>query len=723
MRRRSRRRRDRNVFVNLIALVLCSSLAGVIVAALVFPVVAMGGLTARSGADTFEGLPTDINVLPSPQVSYAYASDGKTLLATFYDENRHDVPITDVAPVMRQAVVAAEDARFYQHNGVDLKGIARAFVNNQRGGSTQGASTLTMQLVRQIFSYSAKTPKEVIAATEDTPERKLAEIKRSLALEKTLTKEQILERYMNIAAFGNGAYGVYAASLVYFGKAPKDLTLGEAALLAGLPKAPGSYNLANPKGLTAALARRDNYVLPQMVELTYITQAQADEVKAGGAPKILGQRTPEGCTEVNPPQLNGGFFCDYLKRWWAEQPAFGADAYERLNRLRSAGYRIVTTLDLQAQNAAMTNIRKVMDRKKDQHQAMMLAAVEPGTGRVRSLAVNRVFSNDQTGNGRNTNPEKAGLKGNYPNTTVPLLSAGGEVQGYQVGSAMKIFTIVAALEQGLPLSTEIDTVSPYHSKYPVDRNSPAKCPEGPYYCPENSGGKPMGKRDMWTGLGSSVNTYFVPLQERIGAEHVVEVAQRMGLQFHNDEDRKLAARPHQWGAFTLGVTDQTPLEMANAFATLAADGKYCKPIPVQEIKDDKGTPMPGAELSCKQVIRPDVARAAIDAARCPVGDSSQFGKCGGTGTAPDSRRIVGFPIFGKTGTTDDERSATLVISTRQLTFAGFYTDPDWPRTNERFKHPAPGGVNPVVQGALRDAMAGKPAQGFPRPSNRIALGT
>ncbi|GAA1031076.1 hypothetical protein GCM10009557_25250 [Virgisporangium ochraceum] len=204
MRKRSRRSRDRNVFVNLLALLLCSGLAGVIVAALVFPVVAMGGLTARGGADTFEGLPTDISVLPSPQVSYAYASDGVTPLAQFYDENRHDVPITDVADVMRQAVVAAEDARFFQHNGVDLKGIARAFVNNQRGGDTQGASTLTMQLVRQIFSYSAKTPQEVIAATEDTPERKLAEIKRALALEKTLTKEQILERYMNIAAFAGG---------------------------------------------------------------------------------------------------------------------------------------------------------------------------------------------------------------------------------------------------------------------------------------------------------------------------------------------------------------------------------------------------------------------------------------------------------------------------------------------------------------------------------------
>jgi membrane peptidoglycan carboxypeptidase len=229
----------------------------------------------------------------------------------------------------------------------------------------------------------------------------------------------------------------------------------------------------------------------------------------------------------------------------------------------------------------------------------------------------------------------------------------------------------------------------------------------------------MGRRDMWTGLGSSVNTYFVPLQEHIGAEHVVDAARRLGLQFHSEEDRTLAANSHNWGAFTLGVTAQTPLEMANAFATLAADGVYCEPIPVLEIRDEDGDRIGGAEPSCKQVVAPDVARGAVDAARCPVGDQSQFGRCAGA-TAGDTRRIVGYPVFGKTGTTDDERSATLVISTRQLSMAGFYTDPDWPQTNERFEHN--GGVNPAVQKAMKYAMEGKPQLNFEKPSQKVAFG-
>jgi len=711
-------RRAYNLVSNVASLLLCGLLAGVVVAAVAFPVAAVGGLAAKAGADTFDGLPTDVEVLPSPQITYIYASDGQTVLALLYDENRQDVPISEVAEVMQKAMVASEDSRFYEHNGVDIKGVARAFVNNQQGGNTQGASTLTMQYVRQVISYSAKTPQQVLAATEDTPARKLAEIKRALAIEKKLSKQEILERYLNIASFGNGAYGIFAASQVYFGKPPSQLTLGEAALLAALPKAPSYYDPADPKKLPTALARRNNYVLPQMVELGYITQAQADEVKAAGPPAIVGKRTPQGCTQVQQPQLNAGFFCDYLERWWAGQEKFGADSYERLNKLRSAGYRITTSLDIQAQTAAMNNIHKVMD-KKPAHQGMMLAGVEPGTGRVQALAVNRVYSNDQSHNGPNTNPSKQGLKGNYPNTVVPLLSGGGDVQGYQAGSVFKIFTVAAALERGLPLDYTIDTVSPYHSRYPVSNSSEARCPEGPYYCPENSGRKSAGPKNMWTGLGSSINTYFVPLQERIGTEYVVNMAQRLGIQFHHDEDRQLAANAHTWGAFTLGVTAQLPLEMANAFATLVADGKYCKPTPLVEIRDRDGNKISGAEPECKQVVDPDVARGVVDAARCPLGDASAYGKCAGA-TAGDTKDIVKHPVSGKTGTTDDEKSATLIISTKQLTMTGFYTDPDWPRTTERFKHA--GGVNPVVQGAMRDAMYNKPSINFTKPSSKIAFG-
>jgi membrane peptidoglycan carboxypeptidase len=250
------RKRDHSLLTNGASLLVCGLLAGLVVAAAAFPAVAMGGLAAKAGADTFDALPTDVEVLPAPEITEVYASDGTTLLAYLFDENRRNVPIAEVAPIMQQALVASEDSRFYEHNGVDMKGVARAFVNNQQGGDTQGASTLTMQYVRQVISYSAKTPQQVIAATEDTAPRKLAEIKRALAIEKKLTKEQILERYLNIASFGNGAFGIFAASQVYFGKPPSELTLGEAALIAGVVKGPGIFDPADPKKLPVTVERR-----------------------------------------------------------------------------------------------------------------------------------------------------------------------------------------------------------------------------------------------------------------------------------------------------------------------------------------------------------------------------------------------------------------------------------------------------------------------------------
>src|SRR5262245_15508305 len=286
------RRREHSLVSNSASLIICGLLAGIMVAAIAFPAVAVSGLAAKAGADSFDKLPAEIDVVPAPQISYVYASDGTTLLAMLYDENRRDVPLASVATVMQQAIVASEDSRFYEHRGVDIKGVARAFVANQYGGDPQGASTLTMQYVRLAISYSARTPQQVIDATAQTPARKIREMRYALALEKKLNKQQILERYLNIASFGHRAWGIFAASQVYFGKEPKDLTLPEASLLAGVLKAPTKYDPATPEGLMNALERRDTYVLPQMVKLGYITQDQADEARKTEL-KIVGKYTPE----------------------------------------------------------------------------------------------------------------------------------------------------------------------------------------------------------------------------------------------------------------------------------------------------------------------------------------------------------------------------------------------------------------------------------------------
>src|SRR3954463_15147536 len=250
------RRRDHNIFANATSLLICGLLAGVVVAAAAFPAAAMSGLAAKAGGETFAQLPSELKHTTAPQVSRIFASDGKTPVSVFYDEFRSDVPLKDINKNMQNAIVAAEDHQFFEHNGVDLKGVARAIVSNKSGKSQQGASTLTMQYVRMSLAYSATNPQEVVDATKDTPKRKITEMKYALQIEKELSKQQILERSLNTAPFGGGAYGIFAASQVYFSKKPKDLTVGEAALLARMVKAPTAFDPTTETGYPQAKTGR-----------------------------------------------------------------------------------------------------------------------------------------------------------------------------------------------------------------------------------------------------------------------------------------------------------------------------------------------------------------------------------------------------------------------------------------------------------------------------------
>jgi membrane peptidoglycan carboxypeptidase len=710
------RRRDHNIFANATSLLICGLLAGVVVAAAAFPAVAMSGLAAKAGGETFAQLPSELKHATAPQVTRIFASDGKTPLSVFYDEFRSDVPLKEISKNMQNAIIAAEDHEFYKHNGVDLKGVARAFVNNNSGKQQQGASTLTMQYVRMSLAYSATNPQEVVDATKDTPKRKVNEMKYAMQVEKELTKDQILERYLNTAPFGGGAYGVYAASQVYFKKKPKDLTVPEAALLAGMVKAPSAFDPTTETGYPQARDRRE-YVLTDMLELGFITPADFAKAKATPIPRQI-KRVGNGCVSVS--KNHWGFFCDYFYRWWLSQPAFGVTTYERERQLKSGGYRIVTSLDVKAQAAARANVSKrISDKNED---ALLLAGIEPGTGRVRTLAANRKFKLDDPDNPQNelsSDPRKARkkIRGTYPNTTNPLLSGGGDITGYQAGSVFKMFTMVAALEKGYPLGYQIKAEKQARTRYRVEYGSKAACPGTNFYCPQNSGGGGAGIYNMWTAFGKSINTYFVPLEERVGAQNVVDVAKRFGVKFRaandariaNDED--LAAG---WGAFTLGVSSSTPLEMANAFATLAGDGMYCEPTPVQEIKTQDGQKLDVGKPHCIRATSPEVARAALDAARCPVGDQSQLGRCSGA-TERDAKVSIKHPIFGKTGTTDADRTASLIVGTTKIVVAGYLVNPDYADHPDRMSHDI---VNPAAYETVADFMKGKPKEEFKKPDDK-----
>ncbi len=325
------------------ALVRIGLIAGLVISIITSPLVLLGGYGAKKGAEALE-LPDGglANLMPS-QTTHVYTATGQ-LLAQFYEEYRTYTPLATMSPNIQHAIVAAEDQRFWEHHGVDFKGVARAFVANREAGEvSQGASTLTMQYVRNVLRDTAETPAEVNAATEQTAARKIREMKLALELEKHMPKTEILERYLNVAYFGHRAYGIQAASEVYFSKKPADLTVPEAAVLAGVVQAPSAYDPA-ATDKKAALNRR-NYVIDRMVDLKYLTAAQAAPMKT--AP--IGLQLSEPANDCVATQPGWGYFCDLFKSWWTSQPAFGDSPGERLDKLRRGGYTIVTSLDPRVQ--------------------------------------------------------------------------------------------------------------------------------------------------------------------------------------------------------------------------------------------------------------------------------------------------------------------------------------------------------------------------------------
>ncbi|MBX7265443.1 transglycosylase domain-containing protein [Micromonospora sp. Llam7] len=680
---------------------LAGALAGLVLAAAALPAALVFGVGFSALSAPYAELPNTLRTPPTAQRSNLYANDGTTLITSFYQEDRVDVPLGEVATVMRRAIIAAEDARFHEHSGVDLRGIVRAFTVNRRDGATrQGASTLTMQYVRNVLSSDPRlTEAQRSAATEVSTVRKLQEIRYALALERELTKDQILARYLNIAYFGAGAYGIAAASKRYFSTSPAELTLAQAALLAGLVRSPDSDDPINGDA-DSAMVRR-GYVLDRMVESGHVAPEAA--ARAGAEPLDLRpSETPNDCTGVPEGHNDWAFFCDWFTRWWSDQKAFGGSVDERQRTLRRGGFTIVSSLDPGVQRATTEQVRRIYS--VEHPHAMPTAVVEPGTGRVVAMSVNRVYSVA-------ANP--AGRK-NHPNTVNQLVAGGGTIVGYQAGSTFKLFTVLAALEAGLPLRTLYDAPQRILTDYRIDGEP--SC--GGYWCPENASSSSSGEHDMWSAFGNSVNTYFAWLTERVGADRVVEMAERLGIVFRAEDDAHLARHgAREWGPFTLGVAATTPLDLANAYATLGAEGTWCAPTPVTSITDSAGRRVAAGQPDCRQVLDVDVARAAADAARCPVGDQSMYHGCDG-GTAAGLRVQLGRPVAGKTGSSERYATETVVALTPQLAVAAMAANPDEPRdaVGRAVQAAMVEGVGEILAFALRD----EPVRDFVPPSEATA---
>jgi membrane peptidoglycan carboxypeptidase len=644
-------------------------LAGALIAGMLVPWVVGPGMVARSSANLLSPLPGVLSDETPAGNTAVLAADG-SLITWFYRNNRTPVTADQISPVMKQALIDIEDARFYEHHGVDLEGTARALARNLLAGEVmEGGSTITQQLVKQTLLQSATTAEERQKATESSVGRKLREARLALALEEQYTKSEILTRYLNLVYYGEGAYGIQAAAQRYFSVNAADLTLPQAAMLAGLVQTPSLDDpLADPE---RARVRR-NQVLQRMVRFGHATAEEVAAILPAPVAVAPSAPPPNGCVAA----LRGGFFCDYLQRHLTQTLGISQD------QLETGGLTIKTTLRPDLQDSG--------DQAVLNHLAMgdplagMFTAVEPGTGHVLAMSVNRRFGYDAA------DPAQESVALNV-------------VASQGAGSTYKVFVAASALEGGVPPWNTITTSDPYVSHVYKKLGGTVGAP----YVVQNAGKYPP-TLTMVEALVRSSNTYFVALEDQLGSvEGPVRMAQRMGL-FSIDPvaDEVIADRR---GSFTLGAEATSPLALASAYSTLAASGTQCDPTPVTAVLDRRGSPLTGADGAplntgdtCVAGAVPPAVATTLD--QILVGDvASSIG----TGTRA---AIPGHTIAGKTGTSQDRFSVAFVGYTPQFAASVMVLNP---KHNQDVGAYGGRGAAPIWHDAMAPILEGQPDVPFP----------
>ncbi|MCW2684652.1 MAG: glycosyl transferase family 51, partial [Blastococcus sp.] len=616
--------------------------AGALLAGLLLPWVGGTGLVARNSASLLDALPVELTDKTPAGNTRILAADG-SLITNMYRNNRTPATGDQISAIMKQALVDIEDSRFYIHNGLDVQGTTRALLTNLAAGEVQeGGSTLTQQLVKQTLVQTAPTPEERVAATEESVGRKLKEARLALALEETYSKEEILTRYLNIVYFGQGAYGIQAAAQRYFSVDAADLTLPQAAMLAGLVQSPANDDpITQPEN---AQVRRDQ-VLNRMHELGDVTDAELAEF--AGQPVVVapGVNPPNGCIDASI----GGFFCAFMLEYLTDRlNAAGLSP----DLIRDGGLTIQTTLRPDMQVAGDQAVLNTLPMGAD--LAGMYTALEPGTGKVLAMSVNRRYGCAE------------------PECESVILNS---VASQGAGSTYKVFTAAAALERGFSPSYTITTGNTYTSRVYSGPSCGSDRTGSGRYCVQNAGNYP-GTLDMRGALVRSSNTYFLALEDALGSvEGPVRMAERMGMGFDQPQqstaDRIIAENR---GSFTLGSEATSPLDLASAYNTLAANGTQCDPLPIVDILDrngkpltgDKGQPVVGQDNCTPEAVPPAVATTLN---QILIGDVSSPE---GTGTRA---AIPGHQIAGKTGTSQRNWSAAFVGYTPQYTASVMVLNP------------------------------------------------
>ncbi|KRE64213.1 glycosyl transferase [Arthrobacter sp. Soil736] len=658
MARKSLLSRFRTFLARMLGFVLLSGICGVLVAAFLVPQVAAAGTAASGSISFFNGLPTELAVPPPAQSSRMVTADGK-VIATFYEENRVRIPLKAMSPYVKDAIVAIEDSRFYEHGGVDPLGVLRALTSNLTQGGRQGASTLTQQYVTNVANeakISSGREDQVILSGQKNIGDKLREMRLAMALEKKFTKDQILEGYLNIVFFSRTAYGIEAAAQYFYSVPASKLNLPQAALLAGLVNSPSFYD---PVTQPANSVQRRNQVLDAMLKQGKISQKQHDVAVATGVGlKIRPSR--QGCAAA----AMAPYFCDYVSHLILNNRAFGADTEAREQKLRRGGLTITTTLDSRLQAAAQAQVNSTAGANPDKWGAA-LVTVQPGTGKILAMAQNTVFLAQR---GKFDTQLNFNVDAKDPNGN-DLNGAGG----FQPGSTMKPFTFAEWLHQGRAMTEVVDAS---RREYPLGFRWRSSCGKviGGYSTKQRRAGLEATddlqnasagyyrKMPADYGLYNSINTATFAEAAQLDFCGIQNMVNSVGLRSGLDGT---PIDMHQLGNL-LGGTSVSPMSMAAAFATFAADGRYCAPIAILRVADFAGRALPNQDPDCSDAVDPNVARGVNKALQ------DMLNKGSGIYINPKVQSRV--PVAAKTGT-NNSNSATWVLGyTTGLATASFFGD-------------------------------------------------
>jgi membrane peptidoglycan carboxypeptidase len=581
----------------------------------------------------------DPNKLVTANATIIYYADGKTQMGAFAAQNRTTVPLTEVSKAAQDATIAAENRTFWTDHGVSITGMIRAAWHDIRGDSTQGASTITQQYVKNYY-----------LTQEQTWSRKIRELFITLKVQRQMSKQQILAGYLNTVYYGRGAYGIESAAHTYFGVSAAHLDAEQSAVLASLLKAPSRYDPAVGTASKNRLVDRYHYVLSGMAELGDYPQAKAARATLPHIRSAAVQEQFAGPT---------GYLLAAVRR-----ELLGAGGMTE-QEITAGGLRVVTTVDKKAQAAA----EKAVDDNRPTVDAagvhIGLAAVEPGTGEVVAAYGGKDY-----------------LKRAFSDATQAK---------FQPGSSFKAFTLAAMLSDKMSLKSRFDG------------NSPLNLPGGGVV--NNDGHESYGSSvDMLTATAKSINTAFVDLTETIGPQRVVDAAIAAGIP---KDPKDLLPVP----VVTLGVASETPLTMANAYGTFAAQGERSTPHFVREVTSRGGRTVYKPDDKPTRVFDTDVTADVTYALQQVVQR--------GTGVKAQS---VGRPVAGKTGTHENQ-TAWFVGFTPQLVAAvGTY------REDAKGRRQPLDGVDgrSAIFGAdypldiwaefMKAAMAGKKVLTFPEPA-------